>query len=69
MFLSLLRLDFVTAFWQNPMVFCLFWVWNAIALSYFFGKPKLVQSSRFLFAMLSLTILSLVFFGIFRNII
>lgn len=48
MFLSMFKLDFVRAFQYNPASFILFFMWNIIAVLYFWGRPVFVRSSRFL---------------------
>ena len=64
MLLSLFRLDFTAAFSYNPVVFVLFWIWNLIALLYFFGR---LRNPRFLYVLLGLSIAILVVFGLLRN--
>lgn len=64
MLLSLFRLDFISAFSYNPVVFVLFWIWNLIALLCFYGR---IRKSRFLYIALGLSIAILVVFGLLRN--
>ena len=69
MFISMIKLDFVTAFYYNPVCFILFFVWNGIALMCFTEKIKFVQSEKFLYTILTISLSILVIYAIIRNII
>lgn len=66
MFLALLRLDFIGAFHYHPVIFCLFFLWNAVSVLCFWGKPKFLQKPRFLFSLLAVSVAAFVLFGIYR---
>ena len=68
MFLSLARLDIAGAFSYNPVVFILLILWNVIAILCFTEKIRFVQSRRFLYCTLWISVVSLVTYGIVRNI-
>ena len=68
MFLSMIRLDFKSAFFHNQAMFVLFFAWNLIAALAFVGKPRFVRNVRFLLVFLSVSVLFLVIFTIFRNL-
>ena len=67
MCLSLLRLDFASAFRFNPCIFVLGIFWNVIALFAFVGKPKFFRNGKFLFVLQISTAAILTLFGILRN--
>ncbi len=67
MFLALSRLQFAEAFSHNPVVLVLLIFWNLIAVLCFWGKPKFLQSKRFLWIALYCTIGILLIFGFLRN--
>ncbi|MBQ7049901.1 MAG: DUF2752 domain-containing protein [Firmicutes bacterium] len=67
MLLSLLHLDFPAAFSYNPVVFVLFWIWNLIAFLCAVDVPKFVQTPRFLYTTLGISLFAMLFFGILRN--
>ena len=69
MFLAMLQLDFAAAFAWHPVAFCLFFLWNGIALLCFFGKPAFVHHCRFLYGSLWCSIGILVIYCILRNIL
>lgn len=68
MFIDLARLDIAAAFSYNPIVFVLLIIWNLIALLCFVGKPQCVQTSKFLYTSLGMTLAVLSVWGIVRNI-
>lgn len=68
MFLSLLRFDFKAAFLFNPIMFIFFIVWNIVALLLFTDKVKFVKHPMFMQVMLYITLVSMIIFGIVRNI-
>ena len=67
MFVSMLHLDFVSAFWFNPVMFVLFFLWLAIGLLCFLSPIKLFKNKTFLkwTAIVSLVIAGS--YGIIRN--
>lgn len=67
MLLSLLHLDFPAAFSYNPVVFVLFLIWNLIAFLCAVDVPKFVQTPRFLYTTLGISLFAMLFFGILRN--
>lgn len=67
MFMSLFRLDFLSAFRYNPACFALFFLWNFIAVLCYIGKPRFVRTKVFLCAVLCFTIILLLIFCIIRN--
>ena len=67
MALALLRLDFRAAFGYNPALFILFFLWNAVALLYFWGRPRFVRREFFLQCAMAVSIAVLVAWGFFRN--
>lgn len=69
MFISMIKLDFVTAFHYNPVCFILFFVWNGIALLCFGEKVKFVQNEKFLYTMMAMSLAVLLIYAIIRNII
>lgn len=69
MFLSMAKLDFVQAFSYNPVVFCLFFYWNFLALLCLWGKPGFIRQKPFLYGNLYATIGILVVYGVLRNIL
>lgn len=68
MFLSMLRFDFVSAFWYNPGLFTAFIYWNIIGLLCFIGKPAFVSKPKFLYISLGISIIFFLFLGFVRNI-
>ncbi len=68
MFVCLFRLDFRAAFFHNPLMFVLFFLWNVVAVLTFWGRPRLIRSRRFLFGTFWMSIAAMIFFWIFRNI-
>ena len=68
MFVAMAKLDFAKAFSYNPVMFVLFFVWNAIALLCFIGKPAFVQSPKFLYGALYVTVVVLFAFWLLRNL-
>lgn len=66
MFLSMLELDMVAAFRYNPVIFCLFFLWNGIALLCFLGKPRIFRSERFLLTALAISVAALLLLWIVR---
>lgn len=68
MVLSMLQLDFRAAFGHNPMLFVLFFLWNAVALLYFLGRPGFVRQRGFLYGVLAVTMAALFVWGILRNL-
>ena len=68
MFLALARLDIAGAFSYNPVVFILLILWNVIAILCFTEKIRFVQSRRFLYSALAVSVTALTIFGIVRNI-
>lgn len=67
MFLNMSKLEFADAFFCNPVVFVLMFVWIIISVFCFIGKPKFISNSKFLFTIMYISIVSLAFFGIIRN--
>lgn len=68
MFVALVHLEIAKAFSYNPVVFMMIAAWNLIALLCFAGKPRYVQTNKFLYAALGITIAVLVVWGGVRNI-
>lgn len=68
MFLSLSRLDFVSAFKYNPFMFCVLSLWTAVGTCAFIGKPKFAVKPWVLYSLLGATALGYVVFGVLRNI-
>jgi len=67
MFLSMARLDFDSAFHFNPVMFVLFFFWNAVAIMLLTEKIKLVQNKIFLYSSLALTIAAVIIYGFVKN--
>ena len=67
MFLSLMRFDFKSAFFYNPVMLCIVFFWIVISIMLYTGKPKFVQNPRVLFTLLSITVASFIIFGFLRN--
>lgn len=67
MFLSLVRFDIVGAFSYNPVVFILLILWNVIAILCFTEKIRFVQSKRFIYSALGVSVIALTIYGIVRN--
>lgn len=68
MFDAMIKLDFVSAFFYNPVVFLLFLLWNLIGLFCFWGKIAWIKSSRFFYMALGITVGILMIWGIVRNV-
>ncbi len=68
MFFKMANLDFAGAFWCNPVVFILLFLWNIIGILCFWGKVKFLCSQKFLTAMLYISIGVSVVFGVVRNL-
>ncbi len=66
MFLSLARLDLTAAFRYHPVMLFGLFLWCAVALALWAGKPKGCASPRFLYSLLALTSASLLIFGVAR---
>ena len=66
MFLSMVKLDFISAFKYNPVMFVLFFFWNTTALLCFIGKPKWVKNQYFLASASLVSVFALILFGIIR---
>ncbi len=69
MLMSMLRLDFVSAFFYNPLMFVLFFFWNTVAVLLLIGRPAFVGKPKFLYASLFSTLAAMVLFGILRNLL
>ena len=67
MFMSMFRLDFVSAFRYNPVAFSLFFYWNMVAFLCFWGRFKLFRNPKFLYTSLYVSVGILFLFGIARN--
>ena len=67
MFMSMFSLDFSSAFFYNPVCFCLFFLWNFIAIMCYIGKPAVVRSKVFIYSILWASVISLILFCILRN--
>ena len=67
MFLSLARFDIAGAFSYNPVVFILLILWNVIAILCFTEKIRFVQSKRFIYSALGVSVIALTIYGIVRN--
>ena len=68
MFVSLAKLDIAAAFSYNPVVFIFFAIWNLIALLCFIGKPKFVQTPKFMYTLLGFSVITLILWGFARNL-
>ena len=66
MFLSLARLDLRAAFGWNPPMLVFLFLWNAVALGCWIGKPRWCSSPRFLYTLLGITAGTLFLFGLLR---
>lgn len=69
MLLSMMRFDFASAFAYNPVTFCLFFVWNGIALLCYWGKWKFIMKKGVLFGCFYASLSVMGVFWILRNII
>lgn len=69
MFIALLSFDIKVAFAYNPVCFCLFFLWNFIAVICCIEKAHFARSRVFLYVFLGITVASLVVFCIIRNIV
>ncbi|MBE7036199.1 MAG: DUF2752 domain-containing protein [Ruminococcaceae bacterium] len=67
MFLSMIHLDFYTAFWFNPIMFILFFIWLFIAFFYFWGRFAFFKNPLFLKCSLIISLVIAGIFGIVRN--
>lgn len=67
MFQAMLRLDFDGAFRYNCVCFCLFFLWNTLALLCFLGKPGFVRKPKFLYGCLWISVAAMAIFGLIRN--
>ena len=68
MFLAMARLDFVGAFFHNPVMFTAFFYWNTVALLCFIGKPGFVSKKHFLYGSLYAWVGVFLIFALLRNI-
>ncbi len=68
MFLSLMKFDFVSAFYHNPAMFIIFFYWNIVAVLCFWGRITLVKKSQFLYISLGVSIALFLILGFIRNI-
>jgi len=66
MFESLFRFDFPSAFFYNPLMFILLFLWNTIAILCFWGKPTWIRQKKFLYPMFYISIAAFLVFGISR---
>ena len=69
MFMAMLKMDFASAISYNPVAFCLFFLWNAVAVVCYIGKPLFVRKKVFVYAILWVSVISLIVFCILRNIL
>lgn len=67
MCMSMLRLDFVSAFLYNPICFVLFFVWNIVGLLCVWGRFEFVTKPRFLFVLMWCSFAVLLVYGFLRN--
>lgn len=66
MLISLLKLDFATAFRFNPVMFILFFVWNTIGLLCLFEKPSFIKNKIFIFSCAALSLIAVILLWIYR---
>lgn len=66
MFISMFKLDFVSAFHYNPFMFVMFFFWNAIGILCMFDKVKFVQRPRFLYTCFYISLGLMVIFTFYR---
>lgn len=67
--MSLAKLDFKSAFYYNPILFCLFIVWLVFYMFYFFTKTKCLSAKGWLFNVIVYSsIIILLIWGVIRNI-
>ena len=69
MFMAMLKFEFAEAFGYNMALFPLFFIWNAIALFLFIGKPAFFRNKKFLSFLFYISVAALFIFMILRNII
>lgn len=68
MMLSIISLDFKSAFFYNPVLFVAFWVWNAVGLGCILEKPKFLLKPAFFYTLLALTVLGIILLGLWRSL-
>lgn len=68
MFLAMLRFDFVSAFFYNPLMFTLFFFWNIVAILCFWGRTSVVKKPQFLYTSLGVSVALFTIFAFLRNI-
>lgn len=64
---ALLRGDFTSAWNFNPLILCLLFFWNLVAVLCFIGKPAFVSKRVFLYGAAFATVAASVCFGVLRN--
>ncbi len=68
MFISLFKCDFISAFWYNPLMFILFFLWNIIGVSVIIGKPRFIQNPKILYIIFWISVISMLIYCFFRNL-
>ena len=69
MFVNMVKLNFVEAFYCNPLMFVLFIVWNIIGAFCIWERFKLFKKAKTYYILLVITMLAVVAYGFLRNII
>ena len=69
MFTSMLCLDFVSAFRYNPVMFVLFFLWNAVGILCILKKTKQWIHTKFLWILFWISMITAILYGILRNFI
>lgn len=67
MFLSLLKLDFVSAFYYNPVVFVLFFIWNIIGVLCISEKTPIGKNPALIRILAIISLVIAFAYGILRN--
>lgn len=68
MFFSMLRLDFTAAFRYNPVMFVLFFVWNAVGLFCICTDNKIIKSPKPIYILFWTSFAVMLLFWPLRNL-
>lgn len=67
MFVSMIKLDFASAFNYNPVMFVMFFVWNLIGVLCFWNKFKFISNPKVLYGLLWVSIIIVLIYAVLRN--
>lgn len=67
MFANMARFEFKEAFYCNPLMFVMFFVWNLIGLLCIWDKFEFLRKTKTLYVLLFVSLFVAILFGLFRN--